>query len=409
MADKTITALTAGAGLDGPELFEMVQAGASRKTLLQPIETVTSGAAPVDLDPSYRIHKIITGGTAGTEVVNLPNIPFDVAGDAELARIGERHIVYVETYTDPGDVVSVTINDGETIGALGINGVLSATTDAVVLDYEEAEAVLIWGAYGWTWDNSDANNSAETSDVRQLIPPMGSDIPPNSRVGLGASGGFGDAYSAAFQTWPIPGTFSNRTSGASPISIPPVGYTNYITTGGTGGAEVVTLQGAGGFAIGSRVTLVVQTLTDPADTVSIDTANIFTFQGAPVTTLIFDTALTYVVLESDGVANWRIYYNEGALVDGVEDAGGAPEFLSASGTYDPASLLTLTGATTTLAVAGAALGDYVTASFSLDLAGVLLTAWVSAADTVSARFFNLAGITVDLGSGTLSVQVQKKG
>ena len=81
--------------------------------------------------------------------------------------------------------------------------------------------------------------------------------------------------------------------------------------------------------------------------------------------------------------------------------------LSGSATYDPAELADGVGATTTVTVTGAALGDFAEASFSNDLQGISLTAWVSAADTVSVRFQNESGGTLDLASGTLRAQVRK--
>lgn len=82
--------------------------------------------------------------------------------------------------------------------------------------------------------------------------------------------------------------------------------------------------------------------------------------------------------------------------------------LSGSATYDPANLVDGAGVTTTVTVTGAVLGDFVTAvSFSLDIQGILLTAWVSAADTVSVRFQNETGGAIDLGSGTIRVRVAK--
>ncbi len=53
------------------------------------------------------------------------------------------------------------------------------------------------------------------------------------------------------------------------------------------------------------------------------------------------------------------------------------------------------------------LDDFARATFSLDLQGIALTAWVSAANTVSVRFQNESGGTLDLGSGTLRVRVIK--
>lgn len=77
----------------------------------------------------------------------------------------------------------------------------------------------------------------------------------------------------------------------------------------------------------------------------------------------------------------------------------------ASATYDPPSLLTGTSATTTVSVTGASIGDFVTASFQRDLLGITLFAWVSAANTVSVQFRNDTGVTRDLGSAALRVQV----
>ncbi len=85
----------------------------------------------------------------------------------------------------------------------------------------------------------------------------------------------------------------------------------------------------------------------------------------------------------------------------------APRILEASVTYDPPSLAAGEGVTTTVTVAGAALGDFARASFSLDLQDITLTAWVSAADTVSVRFQNGTANAIELGSGTLRLRVDR--
>jgi hypothetical protein len=82
--------------------------------------------------------------------------------------------------------------------------------------------------------------------------------------------------------------------------------------------------------------------------------------------------------------------------------------LNASGTYDPPSLADGVGVTTTLGCSGAALGDFALASFSLDLQGITVSAYVSAANTVAVRFQNESTATVDLASGTLRVRVWKQ-
>lgn len=79
--------------------------------------------------------------------------------------------------------------------------------------------------------------------------------------------------------------------------------------------------------------------------------------------------------------------------------------LNGSATYDPPSLIAGAGATTTVTVTGAVLGNFALASFSLDLQGLTVTAYVSAADTVSVRFQNQTAGTLDLASGTLRARV----
>ena len=84
-------------------------------------------------------------------------------------------------------------------------------------------------------------------------------------------------------------------------------------------------------------------------------------------------------------------------------------YMTGSATYDPPSLASGAGATTTVAVSGAAVGDAVYCSFSNDLQGITLTGYVSAGSTVAVRFQNNTGGTIDLASGALKVTVVKMG
>jgi hypothetical protein len=61
-----------------------------------------------------------------------------------------------------------------------------------------------------------------------------------------------------------------------------------------------------------------------------------------------------------------------------------------------------------ITVTGARLGDWVIISFSLDVADLVLTAQVSANDTVTAVLANNTGDAVDLAEGTLYVKVIKR-
>lgn len=76
-------------------------------------------------------------------------------------------------------------------------------------------------------------------------------------------------------------------------------------------------------------------------------------------------------------------------------------------TWDPGNLVNGTQATTTVAVTGAVVGDPVSVGFSNSLQAMQLTAYVSAADTVTAVLQNNTGGALDLASGTLKVTVDK--
>lgn len=86
--------------------------------------------------------------------------------------------------------------------------------------------------------------------------------------------------------------------------------------------------------------------------------------------------------------------------------GRIKDILYGEATYDPASLADGAGVTTTVTVNGAALGDIVLGvSNSVDLQGILMTAYVSAANTVSVRFQNETTGPLDLASATIRVLV----
>lgn len=82
--------------------------------------------------------------------------------------------------------------------------------------------------------------------------------------------------------------------------------------------------------------------------------------------------------------------------------------LEYSGTYDPPSISANSYVSTTVTVAGAAMGDYAKASFSLDLTGCAISAFVSATNTVTVVIQNLTGGSINLASGTLRVRVERK-
>ena len=103
----------------------------------------------------------------------------------------------------------------------------------------------------------------------------------------------------------------------------------------------------------------------------------------------------FCVMDNLSTKNWLVTWRE------------LRPSISVTGTFNPPSIGAGATTITTLTVAGAALGDIVTYSFSLSLDGLIMTAYVSAADTVTFVFQNPKATPVDLGNGTLRVIVHK--
>ena len=81
--------------------------------------------------------------------------------------------------------------------------------------------------------------------------------------------------------------------------------------------------------------------------------------------------------------------------------------LTHKGTADIASLADGVGASQTFTVPGAALGDFVLVAGSVSFAGITVTGYVSAANTVTVRVQNESGGVVDLASMTWYLLVMR--
>ena len=84
-------------------------------------------------------------------------------------------------------------------------------------------------------------------------------------------------------------------------------------------------------------------------------------------------------------------------------AGAAGEATEA--TWDPGDVSNGASVSTTVAVPGASMGDFVQWTFSLDLLGLTPFAYVSATNVVTIGLANLSGAAVNLDSGTARVLV----
>jgi len=77
-------------------------------------------------------------------------------------------------------------------------------------------------------------------------------------------------------------------------------------------------------------------------------------------------------------------------------------------TLDAGSLIDGAGETDDVTIPGVALGDMVIgASLGVNLVGLIVTGYVSAADTVNFRIQNESGTTVNLASSTLRIVVAR--
>lgn len=132
-------------------------------------------------------------------------------------------------------------------------------------------------------------------------------------------------------------------------------------------------------------------------------------ESSNITAPVFITNVTGLTVLSSAVTCSGTYLNgTNSNLSFINCSGGLASILAGSATYDPPSLADGAGATTTLTMTGLALGDYITHyAFSLDLQGISLTPYVSAANTGSFRFQNESGGLLDLASGTLKAKGAK--
>lgn len=136
--------------------------------------------------------------------------------------------------------------------------------------------------------------------------------------------------------------------------------------------------------------------------------------GAPYCPISFDNAATIRVLENVYCYAAVTPYTGASAIKLPTSVSGSrirnvfPNPFEATATWDPGSLASGASVTSSsITVTGAELGDHVSSSHSVDLQGLLSTAYVSAANTVKVVLSNLTGSGVDLASHTVTVEVRK--
>lgn len=113
---------------------------------------------------------------------------------------------------------------------------------------------------------------------------------------------------------------------------------------------------------------------------------------------------TKTITGFDGFAEFDIIYRDDSKRFFISQVSNKDR--SATAVYDPPSLAAgERSPTQTMTLTGAVLGDNINISFSRSLAGVTLTGYVSAADTISYYFENRTAATADLASGTVKAKI----
>ena len=124
--------------------------------------------------------------------------------------------------------------------------------------------------------------------------------------------------------------------------------------------------------------------------------------------LISKAASTGVVADQTiggGLKDARRYY----LDEYFNQLPALNAYLQGSETKDWGSISDGDEAAEEVTVTGAALGDFAVATMSIDVTDLVITASVTAANTVTVILSNETGGAIDLGSGTLTVKVFKAG
>lgn len=88
---------------------------------------------------------------------------------------------------------------------------------------------------------------------------------------------------------------------------------------------------------------------------------------------------------------------------------GTVDMIVRQATVDPPSMATTVDGTASAVVTDAEIGDYIIPIAPYDLQSIIVTAAVSASNTVDVNFYNASAGTVDLASGTWTFIVIKTG
>lgn len=165
-------------------------------SVVPPVTAITTGAAPVTAPAvANSFYSITTGGTAGVEVLNLPNFALDGNG-YNNDNIGQRVSFSLDVQTDPSDVVQITLAGSGTIPMTPSNFFQNAraqrVTGGIILEFAGASASVVWRGDRWLFDhaatgsNDDSVLAATNIDLR-AVAATGASVGPDALLGASNS------------------------------------------------------------------------------------------------------------------------------------------------------------------------------------------------------------------------------
>lgn len=180
-------------------------------------------------------------------------------------------------------------------------------------------------------------------------------------------------------------------------------------------AGLVGLTWEGGLVLGGGASAGLIELSGVSAVVSqYININIGSVDGFAFTGYVSYATIDVGIIGSSGVTNVAnttfVHISAGGCTGTVEENwnfSSFPRRIQTTGVYDPPSLINGARHTQAITVTGSALGDMARATYSLDLQGITMDAWVSSAGTVTVLFQNNTGGTIDLATGTIKVWVDK--
>lgn len=281
------------------------EAGSSVRSKLNTLRNVislTTGASPITVTPQQGkvIYHITSGGTAGDEIILLDDFP--LTGSYAPDQIDSTVLFILSTKTAGGDVVKIqrtlTADDNTFDGYDRIGNFVGYATE-LVLSTQGHFVGSMWRGEWWDVDVGGNHSATVIIQRHQPLPEV-----PSYRDAVLVS----QSGTARFIRDPGMGYMDAvPTTGASPTVLNESTRNSYITTGGTGGVEQVSLSAANSHP-GLNHLIILLAKTNAGDSVSLDVSNVTDSSGVAVSSVVFSTVGQWLLLEcwDEPGTVWRI-------------------------------------------------------------------------------------------------------